>query len=97
GARYLTFSRSWTRMSLWLRTPTGRPASSITGAALNPFDVNRVIASWTVTTSRIDTGSGVMRSAAVVALRVNLVTAVIRMAGMGAILGYRIHRTVGTG
>src|SRR5262245_42986938 len=52
-------------MSARLRTPTGRPASSITGAALKPLSINRLIASRTEAFSWIDTGFGVMSSAAV--------------------------------
>src|SRR5262245_60618069 len=52
-------------MSAWLTTPSGRPDSSITGAALMPRLVSRMIASWTVALSRIEMGLVVIRSAAV--------------------------------
>src|SRR5262249_16210222 len=70
GSRYSTFSRSWTRMSVRLTTPTGCPASSITGAALMPLSARRATASRTVASARIDTGLAVIRSAAVGAARI---------------------------
>src|SRR4051794_19172196 len=51
-------------MSDWLTTPTGRPASSITGAALKPWSVRKAVASLTVALATIDSGFGVIRSAA---------------------------------
>src|SRR3954470_13956772 len=56
-------------MSARLTTPTGRPARSITGAALNPLSVRKATASSTGASAGIETGLGVIRSAAVSAWR----------------------------
>src|SRR4051812_44798777 len=52
-------------MSVRLTTPTARPASSITGAALKPRSVSSVTASRTLAMSGMETGFAVIRSAAV--------------------------------
>src|SRR5271166_3486422 len=59
-------------MSARLMTPTGRPDLSMTGAPLKPLSVRKPTASRIVATSRIDSGFGVMRSAAVCALSARL-------------------------
>src|SRR6516225_7276242 len=56
-------------MSDSLSTPTGRPASSITGAALKPLSVRNEAASFTVAPAATDTGFSDIRSAAVAASR----------------------------
>src|SRR3954453_4613416 len=61
------------RMSERLRTPTGRPASSMTGAALKPRSVSSAIASWTEALALIDTGLGVISCSAVSAASVRRV------------------------
>src|SRR3954468_8811503 len=56
-------------MSVRLMTPTGRPARSMTGAALKPLSVKSATASLMHASARMETGFGVMRSAAVSAAR----------------------------
>ncbi len=56
-------------MSARLTTPTGRPDSSITGAALKPFSINTATASGTVAAARIDIGLAVIKSTARAASR----------------------------
>ncbi len=51
-------------MSVRLTTPTGRPASSITGVAPKPRSVSRLTASRTVASRRIDTGLDDIKSLA---------------------------------
>src|SRR5581483_8181341 len=59
------------RMSERLRTPIGRPAASMTGAAVKPRPVSSLTASRIVAVSRIEIGLGVIRSAAVSARKTN--------------------------
>src|SRR5262249_14297203 len=58
-------------MSERLSTPTGLPASSMTGAALKPRSVRSAIASWTEALALIDTGFDVISCSAVSAVRVS--------------------------
>src|SRR5688572_16527400 len=58
-------------MSEALRTPTGRPALSMTGATMKLLLVNSARASVSRASRWIDTGFSVMRSAAVSALSLN--------------------------
>src|SRR5262245_23588873 len=71
GSQYMcsACSRSWRRTSASLTTPTGRPASLITGAALIRRSVRKTTASCTVSSSRMDTGFDVMTSSAITAWR----------------------------
>src|SRR5262245_3271922 len=70
-------------MSVWLSTPTGLPASSTTGAALNPLSTRKATASLRTAVSRIEIGFRVIRSAAVAASRTNRFRAVFAILGMG--------------
>src|SRR5215210_2181268 len=67
--RWSACSRSCRRTSASLTTPTGRPASLMTGAALIRRSVRNTTASWTVNSSRIETGLGVITSSARTACR----------------------------
>src|SRR5262245_59418201 len=67
-------------MSASLTTPTGRPASLITGAALMRRSVRNTTASRTLAMSRIETGLGVIKSAAVAACSISRGIAVVVIA-----------------
>src|SRR5262249_39971999 len=80
-------------MSARLTTPTGRPASSMTGAALKPCSVSISMASRTVALARIDIGLGIIKSAAVSAQRVSPGEAAFVVGAMIDLLG-KGQRTV---
>src|SRR5262245_8413421 len=79
-------------MSVRDNTPTGRPASSITGAMLKPRSIMRPRASRTVASAEMEIGLDVMRSAAVFAARTRrlplcIFTAVIAHLSFGILHG----------
>src|SRR5690349_13314036 len=74
------------RMSVLLTTPTDRPASWMTGAALIPRPARKVATSDTVSLWRIDIGFDVMRSVLLLAQRA------IGLACLGGFMTLLLHR-----